>query len=162
MSRKLGLAIIGLGMASKPHALAVRDLEDLVEVRGVFARSKEARAEFSKEYGFPSADSIDVLVDDPQTDAVLLITPPNARLEIISRFAKAGKHILCEKPLARTLEEARQIVETCENAGVHLGVVFQHRFRAASQKLSELIGSGKLGAIYVVRAEVPWWRDQTY
>ena len=60
------------------------------------------------------------------------------------------------------MPQAKAIVETCNRAGVRLGVVFQHRFRAASEKLAELIQSGKLGTIHVVRANVPWWRDQAY
>ncbi|CTQ52766.1 Putative 4,5-dihydroxyphthalate dehydrogenase [Roseibium album] len=162
MNGRMGLAIIGLGMASKPHALAIKDMSDRIDVRGVFARSEKSRNEFSNAYGFPVVENIEALVIDPTVDALLLLTPPNARTEIISLFAGSGKHILCEKPLERTVDTATNIVETCENAGVRLGVVFQHRFRAASLKLSELIAAGDLGQIRVVRADIPWWRDQAY
>ena len=67
-----------------------------------------------------------------------------------------------KKPLERDLKRAQAIVQTCEDAGVRLGVVFQHRFRAASEALDRLIRSDDLGAVRVVRAEVPWWRDQAY
>jgi predicted dehydrogenase len=162
MNERIGLAIIGLGMASKPHALAIKDLSDQIDVRGVYARSEKSRNDFSTAYGFPAVEQIETLAEDPRVDALLLLTPPNARAEIISLFAKSGKHILCEKPLERTVEAATDIVQTCESAGVRLGVVFQHRFRVASQKLSELIAGGDLGPIRVVRADIPWWRDQAY
>ena len=162
MTKKLGLAIVGLGMAAKPHALALQALADRIDVIGAYARSAEARQTFTDTYGFPDTNDLDALAEDPRVDALLLITPPNARQDIVSRFTNAGKHILSEKPLERDLAGARAIVDICEKAAVRLGVVFQHRFRAASEKLAEMIQSGDLGAIHVVRANVPWWRDQAY
>jgi UDP-N-acetyl-2-amino-2-deoxyglucuronate dehydrogenase len=162
MGRRTGLAIIGLGMAAKPHALALQDLRDQIDVRGVFARSEKARRDFADTYGFPVADDIEALAADPDIDALLLLTPPNVRQEFISRFAAAGKHILCEKPLERTVGAADDIVRTCADANVRLGVVFQHRFRKASEKLAGLMASGDLGPVRLVRADFPWWRDQAY
>lgn len=162
MSDKLGLAVVGLGMASKPHALALQALSDRIEVVGAYARSAAARDVFSATYGFPPASTLEALAEDPRVHALLLITPPNARQEIVGKFAEAGKHILSEKPLERDLTGARAIVETCDKAGVRLGVVFQHRFRAASEALADMITAGELGAVRVVRACVPWWRDQSY
>tara|TARA_X000000950_G_scaffold194501_1_gene234350 strand:- start:1174 stop:2211 length:1038 start_codon:yes stop_codon:yes gene_type:complete len=162
MSQRFGVAVVGLGMAAKPHALALQALSDQIEVCGVFARSEAARHSFTETYGFPGADDLQALADNPQVEALLLITPPNARQEIVSLFAERGKHILSEKPLERGLPQAKAIVETCDKAGVRLGVVFQHRFRAASEKLAAFVRSGKLGTVRVVRATVPWWRDQAY
>jgi UDP-N-acetyl-2-amino-2-deoxyglucuronate dehydrogenase len=149
-------------MAAKPHALALKDLEDVLEVRGVYSRSQDARSKFCQAYNFPEASDLDALAQDPTVDALLLITPPDARSEIVSLFASHGKHILSEKPLERTVENAEDIVKTCETAGVSLGVVFQHRFRVASEILLDMLHGGSLGAIHLVRAEVPWWRDQGY
>ena len=162
MTRKLGVAVVGLGMAAKPHALALQALSDRIEVCGAFARSEAARRSFTETYGFPAADDLQALADNPQVEALILITPPNARQDIVTLFADRGKHILSEKPLERDLPQARAIVETCDRAGVRLGVVFQHRFRAASEKLAELVQSGTLGTVHVVRANVPWWREQAY
>ncbi|GAB4529830.1 MAG: Gfo/Idh/MocA family oxidoreductase [Roseibium sp.] len=162
MGRRTGLAIIGLGMAAKPHALALQELGDRIDVRGVYARSGAARQAFAQTYGFPEATDIETLASDPEVDALLLLTPPNVREELVSRFAGAGKHILCEKPLERTVEVAEAIVRICEAADVRLGVVFQHRFRAASEELGRLIAGGDLGPVRLVRAEIPWWRDQAY
>lgn len=161
-STKFGVGVIGTGMAAKPHALALKSLEDRVTVRGVYSRTEEKRAAFCAEYGFAEAESIDALADDPEVKAVIVITPPNQRTELVERFATAGKHILMEKPVERTSEAARAIVQTCETAGVELGIVFQHRFRQASQVLAKLVASGDLGAIGLARANVPWWRDQSY
>lgn len=162
MTRIYGIAVIGCGMGAKPHAGALKALADRVVVRGVYARNPEARAAFCAEHGFPEAESLSALAADPGVDAALILTPPNARAEIVETFARAGKHILSEKPLERTEVAARGIVEACEAAGVQLGVVFQHRFRKASEALAERLADGSLGAIRIVAAEVPWWRDQSY
>jgi len=162
MTKKLGLAVIGLGMASKPHLLALEDLSERIEVRGIYDPAEEARTRVHDTYGFPVAESVEALAADPAVDAVALITPPNARLGLVKLFSGAGKHILSEKPVERTTEAAEKIVRLCEAAGVTLSVVFQHRFRAASEKLAALIAEGALGTLRVVRADVPWWRDQAY
>jgi len=162
MSRKLGLAVIGTGMAAAPHARALNDLKDLIDVKGVFARTPEKRAAFAQEHGFPEAASLDPLVLDPSIDAVLIITPPNQRHDLVETFGRAGKHILMEKPVERTTEAAEHLVKMCEAVDVQLGIVFQHRFRDVSQKLKALTDSGDLGQIGVVRASIPWWREQAY
>lgn len=162
MTARLGLAVVGLGMASKPHLLALKDLPDLIEVKGVLARSAEASRRVAETYGFPVADSAEAIANDRSVQAVALITPPNARRDFVRLFAGAGKHILSEKPLERTTQAAEEIVRVCNDAGVSLSVVFQHRFRQASEALARLLADGALGDIRVVRADVPWWRDQAY
>ena len=162
MNKRLGLAVIGVGMASKPHALALNDLRDQIDVRGVYARSTQAVSTFCDTYNFPQANDLEALASDPSVEAALLITPPDARADLVSLFAGNDKHILSEKPLERTAAAAQFIVDTCVTANVLLGVVFQHRFRAASEALTKLISQRTLGEIRMVRAEVPWWRDQSY
>ncbi|WP_172300277.1 Gfo/Idh/MocA family protein [Pseudoruegeria sp. HB172150] len=162
MIDRFGIAVVGAGMAALPHARALRDLSDRIDVCGVYTRNPETRQAFSREYGFPVADDLGTLVADPAVDALLLLTPPDARLDPIRSFAEAGKHILSEKPLGRTAEEAAACIDICDRARVKLGVVFQHRFRAASVKLRQMVEDGALGSIELVRAEVPWWRDQSY
>ena len=105
---------------------------------------------------------MEAIAEDPNTDAVLLLTPPDSRMEIVSLMAKAGKHILMEKPLERTLPAATALVEATEEAGIHLGLVFQHRTRSGARRLKELLTENQLGDIAMVRVDVPWWRPQDY
>jgi len=157
---RIGLGLVGAGMGAKPHALALVALGDEVAVRGVYRRDKAAREAFCAEYGFPPAESLDALLYDPDIDALLVLTPPNAREEIVTAAAKAGKHILMEKPVERTTATAERIVSACEAAGVTLGIVFQHRFRAASQALAAAVAEKRYGALQAVHLVVPWWRPQ--
>jgi predicted dehydrogenase len=156
------VGIIGLGMAVGPHARSLLDLADRVEVAGGYSRSAERRAGFAGRYGFPVVDRLEALTDDPTIDAVLLLTPPDAREEIVERLASTGKHILMEKPVERTTEAASRIVERCEQAGVTLGIVFQQRFREGSLALARLMRERALGDPAFIHAAIPWWRPQAY
>lgn len=157
---RLGLGIVGAGMAAKPHALALQALADDIAVLGVFRRNAAERDAFCAQYGFPPAESLEVLLADPQIDALLVLTPPNAREAIVKAAAGAGKHILMEKPAERTTAAAERIVAVCEAADVTLGIVFQHRFRAASKALAEAIADQRFGRLQAVQVIAPWWRPQ--
>jgi predicted dehydrogenase len=157
-----GIGIVGAGMASKPHALALQALAPDVVVRGVYRRDQAKLAAFCATYGFTAADSVETMLADPAIDALLILTPPNAREELVAAAARAGKHILMEKPVERSSPAAERIVATAEAAGVKLGIIFQHRFRAASQALRRRIEEGALGPLQAVQLSVPWWRPQSY
>ena len=156
------IAVIGLGMAVTPHARSLLDLQGRVEVAWAFSRSEARRRAFAERFPFPTTGDLERIVGDASIDAVLILTPPNTHLELVERFAGAGKHILLEKPLERSTERALRLVETAEAAGVKLGVVFQHRFREASERLRELLQRGALGELAVVNVISPWWRPQSY
>ena len=156
------LAVIGLGMATKPHLDALAELRGRVMVSGVFNRTRAKADAVHGAFGFPVFKSLDAIAADPETDGVIIATPPNQRAEIAAKMAAAGKHILMEKPIERTLEAAQEIVTLCEMQGVTLGIVFQHRLRKAALRLRALIDEGALGELALVRAEIPWWRDQAY
>ncbi|AVF03314.1 MULTISPECIES: Gfo/Idh/MocA family protein [Devosia] len=158
--RIFGLGVVGAGMAAKPHALALNALKDQVAVRGVWRRNRAELDQFCAEYDLPAAQSYEALLADPAVDAILVLTPPNAREEIVAAAAKAGKHVLMEKPVERSTEAAGRIVAACGKAGVTLGIIFQHRFRAASKALAEKVASGALGDLQAVHLVVPWWRPQ--
>jgi UDP-N-acetyl-2-amino-2-deoxyglucuronate dehydrogenase len=93
---------------------------------------------------------------------VIVATPPNVRHSVIEPLAKAGKHILLEKPVGRTTQEAEGVVAICEQAGVKLGILFQHRMRAPSIAAANLIAKGNLGKLGLVEINVPLWRNQSY
>src|SRR5690606_30592204 len=156
--RPFGIGVVGAGMGAKPHALALNALRGTVEVRGVWRRNAAELAQFCTEYEFPAAPNYEALLDDPNIDAILVITPPNARTDIVRAAVAAGKHVLMEKPVERTLSAAEEIVAICANGGVKLGIIFQHRFRAASGALAEKVAAGDLGNLEAAHLVVPWWR----
>jgi len=138
------------------------ELTGTVDVSGVYNRTAQKAQHVAATLGCRTFESVAEIAADPDTDGVILITTPDQRQELVNILAEAGKHILIEKPLERTVRAASKIVETCEANNVRLGVVFQHRFRAGARRLTELVATGALGELSLVRADIPWWRDQAY
>lgn len=160
MRKRIG--IVGLGMAVTPHAKGLLDLAERIEVAYAFSPSAERRQAFADRFPFALCDRLETILDDPSVDAVLVLTPPNTHLDIASRCAAAGKHVLLEKPVETTTERAGQLVGVCQRAGVTLGIVLQHRFRPAAMELAGLLKAGELGAIVGCSTVIRLWRPQSY
>jgi predicted dehydrogenase len=143
-------------MAVTPHAKSLVDLK--VEVAYAFSPSAARRSQFGQRFPFPLTDSLDKIVNDRTVNAVLILTPPNTHLELVEKFAAAGKHILLEKPLETSTARAEKLVKAC--AKVKLGIVLQHRFRPGAAKLREMLPS--LGQLVSASAAIPNWRPQSY
>jgi len=160
--KPLGIAMVGLGLAVKPHALALRELGDRAQFIGGFSPTAERRREFEQTYGLPAIASLDALLGDPRVDAVIVLTPPRTHAELAVRAAQAGKHVLLEKPIDVTLDAARAVVQAVEATGKKLGVVFQYRFRNGTSTLRNLLSEGALGDLLSVSCAVRWWRSAEY
>ncbi len=156
------MSVVGLGMAVKPHASALLSLDDRVEVVHAAARSEARTAAFADATGFPTTTDVERALTDPAVEAVLLLTPPDTHLALGRIALDAGKHLLVEKPLDRTLDSAEALVALAAARGRTLGVVLQHRFRDAALRLAALIEAGELGALTMATVSVPWWRPQSY
>lgn len=156
------IAVIGAGMAFEPHARSLQDLGEEIDIACVVARSPQSRGAVRSRYGFPVAESVEQVWQDPSIEAVIILTPPNTHLELVSAAAEAGKHVLLEKPLDVSLDRARALVASCERNDVMLGVVLQHRFRQSSVALRRALQQGELGDIVSVSIQIPWWRPQSY
>ncbi|WP_035267280.1 Gfo/Idh/MocA family protein [Ahrensia sp. 13_GOM-1096m] len=160
--------IIGGGMVAKTHLLALADLAGKVDVAGVLTRSKDSAQKFADSaqkvlgYKVQAYESVAEICSDASIDFAIVLTPPNAREEIIGELAQAGKHILMEKPVERTSAAAAGLVDLCESQNVTFGIVFQHRVRESSTKLKTLMDANALGALHIVEARIPWWREQSY
>ena len=156
----IGVGMLGYAFMGKAHTNAYKKLPymmyppvaipDLIAIAG---RSEEAVAEAARRYGYQRyyTDWRDMLADD---DVQLFDNggPNNAHAGPSIAAAQAGKHILCEKPLARTAEEARQMWDAAEQAGVKHMVAYNYRFVPAIRQIRQLIDDGALGQIYHWRA----------
>jgi len=160
--KKHRIALIGLGMAIKPHAASFLELHERLEVAAAYAPSAQRREQFAARYPFPVVDSPEAIFDDPSIDSVIILTPPWTHDQLVRRAAAAGKHVLVEKPIDVDAERAAGLVECCERAGVAFAVVFQHRFRPASLRLAALLRQGALGQVLSASASIRWWRSPEY
>ena len=154
-STPLSVAVIGAGMAGTTHANAWRQVGTVfdlglpkVRLAAIADAYEPFATDAAERYGYEKAvtDWRDV-ADDPSIDIVSIVVGNALHREIAEAMIRAGKHVLCEKPLADTLENARAMAEAEKEAGVVTAVGFTYRRNAAVAKLAELVASGHLGEI---------------
>ena len=143
-------AIVGLGRWGRRLVTSVQGKSERIRfVRGM-VRNPDTARDFSIAHDFHlSANFGDVLADS-RVRAVVLATPHSVHVEQIIAAARAGKAVLCEKPLALTRGDAQRAVEACQRAGVVLGVGHDKRHLASMRELKRIVESGELGEILLV------------
>jgi len=115
----------------------------LVAVAG---RNQTRVKDFAKKYGYKKTyDNADALVNDPEVDLIDICTPPNQHSETTINACEAGKHVICEKPLARTSQEAQTMLRAAEKAGIKHMTAFNYRFMPAVSFARKLINDGFVG-----------------
>ncbi|MBK5204385.1 MAG: Gfo/Idh/MocA family oxidoreductase [Polaromonas sp.] len=159
---RLRLAIIGAGLGSAPHFKSLEDLASEAEIVWVYGRTAERLASVRVPAGAQKTTRLEDILEDASVQAVLVLTPPNSHLDIVRRAARAGKHVLVEKPLEIDLNRANALVEACEASDVTLAVMLQHRMREAALGLTALLGTGELGQLVSAAVSIRWWRPQSY
>jgi len=148
---RVKVAIVGLGRWAKVLARAARS-SNALEMVSAFSRSEENRAAFQAEFGINSAADLTSLLADPQIRGVILTVPNEQHLPLARQFAKAGKHVYTEKPVASTLEEGLAI-EALEKAhGVTVTVGHSARLMAGIREIGRAINAGELGRIGFMEA----------
>ncbi|MES2416043.1 MAG: Gfo/Idh/MocA family oxidoreductase [Pseudomonadota bacterium] len=161
-NKRLRLAVVGAGLGASPHFLSLEELAGEVDVAWVHARDAQRLAHARIPAGAIRTSRFEDILEDTSVQAVLVLTPANAHLEVVERAARAGKHVLVEKPLEADLARATALVDACEKHGVMLGIMLQHRLREAAVGLAGLIRSGEFGELVSALASVRWWRPQSY
>jgi UDP-N-acetyl-2-amino-2-deoxyglucuronate dehydrogenase len=156
------VALIGLGMAARPHVQSLRDLAERAEIAAVFSPDPQRRAAFAAAHGLAAADSLEAILADERIDTVGLLTPPGTHLALVEVCANAGKQIVLEKPLEITLERSEALAAAGDKAGVTIAVCLQQRFRQAAERLKDVLAAGRLGRIVSCSTQIPLWRPQSY
>lgn len=158
--KQLRIGLVGTGFMGRTHSNGYRrvpnffpDLEYIPVLKAVCSRNKEKVQAFADQWGYESIETDwKKLIERDDIDAVDICTPNDMHAEIAIAAAKAGKMILCEKPLARTLAEAKGMVEAIEAAKVKNTVWYNYRRLPAVSLAKQIIDSGKLGQIFHYRA----------
>ncbi len=157
----LRCGLIGCGRVAPRHAQSYRQLSEteLVAVADI----KPSRAEhFAQEYGATAYTDHHALLARDDIDLVSICVPSGLHAQIALDAMQAGKHVLVEKPIAITLEDADRMIAMSEATGRTLGVVLQNRYNPPMQRLRTAIDQGKLGRLYLGNACVRWYRPQSY
>ena len=158
MINKFG--IIGCGMIAKFHARAIKDAGG--ELVACYDQVPQAAENIAKEFGGKAYASLDAMLADPNVEIVTIGTPSGAHCEPAVAAAKAGKHVIVEKPLEITLERCDAIIAACEKSGVTLSTIFPSRFHDSSIKIKKAIEANRFGRLTMGDAIVKWYRTQGY
>ena len=149
MSR-IRLGIVGAGHIAGSLASVSQQFKN-AEVIAVASRDQNKADAFAKSHGIPkSYGSYEALMADPEIDAVYIATPNSIHKENAIAAAQSGKHILCEKPLATTVGDARAMFAAAEANGVHLIEGFLFRFQAQTQEVLHRLQNGDFGDVLTV------------
>lgn len=152
----LGIGILGYAFMGKAHTNAFKKIPYMMyppavipHLVGIAGRDRDSVQEAARRYGYEHAyTDWREMLDNPDIDVFDNGGPNDAHAEPTIAAAKAGKHVFCEKPLGRTAEEAKAMLDAVEAAGVKHMVAFNYRFVPAVVQAKRLIDSGKLGRIY--------------
>jgi len=157
----IGFGIIGCGMISRFHAKAVADIKG-AKITACFDSFTSAADKFGAEIGCKVYHVLDEMLADKAVDVVTICTPSGVHMEPAVAAAKAGKHIIVEKPLDITLKRCDAMIAAAEKAGVVLSTIFPSRFHESSQLLKSAIDKGRFGKLTMGDAYVKWFRTQEY
>jgi UDP-N-acetyl-2-amino-2-deoxyglucuronate dehydrogenase len=151
--------IVGCGHIAKKHVAAIKAVEG-AELVAVCDTNEERLSEFAVDGVRGYTDLKDMLASD--VDVVCICTPSGIHAPLTIQAAEAKKHVIVEKPMALTLEDADRMIDACEKNGVKMAVVHPNRFRPAVVELRKQLEQGAFGKIGHANATVRWNRNQAY
>jgi predicted dehydrogenase len=157
-----GFGIVGCGMIADFHANAIKAMKGGRLVACLDTLSEKAARRVGAAFGCAWYTDERRFLAHPGLDVVTIATPSGSHLEPALAAAKAGKHVVCEKPLEITLERCDRMIAACRKAGVTLAGLFPARAAEASQILKRTVDSGRFGRLTLCDAYVKWWRSQEY
>jgi predicted dehydrogenase len=139
-------AIIGLGRWGQNMVTHARGSQHIRFVAGATRTPDKAQA-FAAEHGFPLHADVEAVLRDPNVDAVVITTPHKSHVDLITRAARAGKHVFVEKPFTLNRADAQIAIDACSAAGVTLALGFNWRFQPALLEVKRMFSDGTLGKL---------------
>jgi predicted dehydrogenase len=151
--KRVGYAVVGLGSISQVAVLPAFAHSKKAKLVAVVSGDKSKAGKLAEQFRAGHAFSYGELSEclgNPEVEAVYIATPPGEHEKYAVAAAKAGKHVLCEKPLAASVKQARNMVETCRRNKVQFMTAYRKYFEPSSVRLKEMISKGELGRIDVI------------
>jgi len=155
------VALVGCGRISKNHFEAIDQVEGL-ELAAVCDADPERAAQAGAQWNVPHYTSYEKMLKESKADVITIATPSGLHPDQGVEAARAGKHVVMEKPMAISLTGADALVHACDKAGVQLFVVKQNRLNPPVQLLKRAIDKNRFGRIYMASCTVYWARPQEY
>ena len=156
----LGWAIVGLGRIATTEIAPGIARSGNGRLAAVVSRDQAKAEQFALDHGARRAfDDFHAMLRDPEVDAVYIATPNALHADQVVAAAAAGKHVLCDKPLATSVEDAQRAVAACEAAGVRLGMMFQTRAFEGMADIARMAREGEIGRVVVAQVEMSAGRN---
>ena len=155
--QKLGYALIGLGRLSTHQIAPALQETEHSKLVGIVTGSPEKASQWQKKYGISEKNTynyrnFDQIADNPEIDVVYVVLPNSMHEEFTIRAARAGKHVLCEKPMSVSVSEARQMISECEKANVKLAVGYRCQFEPHHQECMRIAREKQFGEMRQIEA----------
>jgi len=148
-------------MIAEFHAKALAEIAG-AKLVAAYNRSPAKGRDFAAKHGIAFAETPEALLANPDVDIVCLCTPSGDHLAPALACAKAGKHVVVEKPLEVTLARCDELNAACAKAGVTVAGILPRRFGAGAVALKAALDAGRFGQLTMAGALIPWWRTQAY
>lgn len=158
---RLGFGLLGTGLIAPFHAKAI-EASSLARLVAAADTDGVRLAKFTGDFNCQGYDSLGEMLANPEIQVVNILTPNHLHTEAVLATARAGKHILVEKPPAMSLAETDAMEQACRAAKVKIGVVLQCRTRRSTQAVRNAIRQGRFGKIYHADALMKWFRATEY
>ncbi|RRB04935.1 Gfo/Idh/MocA family protein [Larkinella rosea] len=171
--RKLGIALVGLGKYSEGQLAPALQETRLCRLAGIVTGSPEKADKWKKKYDIPDKNvytyqTFDQIADNPDIDIVYVVLPNSLHAEYVIRAAKAGKHVITEKPMATSVADARKMIDACAKAGVAFSVGYRLHFEPHNREMMRLGQQKIYGPVKKIYAQngqkegydTPWRLDK--
>lgn len=161
----LKIAIIGTGNISHNHIQGYLEFTDRCQIVALVDIYPEKAEEKKRHYGLTNAKvyaSHEEILGDTEIDVFDVCTPPYVHAEISINALNAGKHVLCEKPMAASLQECDAMISAAKESGKTLSIIAQNRFTDAFWRLKKVLDSGETGKVCHAQVDSFWWRGHSY
>jgi predicted dehydrogenase len=150
--KNIGYAIIGLGRISMQHFMPGVKTSSKCRITGIVSGHRDKAEKIAAQYGVPTSSiydykNMDEMAGNKEIDAVYVALPNSMHAEYTIRSAKAGKHVLCEKPMATTVKDSQAMIDACRNANRKLMIAYRCQLEPTNLTAIKLIRDGKLGKI---------------
>ncbi|HVF96829.1 MAG TPA: Gfo/Idh/MocA family oxidoreductase, partial [Flavisolibacter sp.] len=154
---KLGVALVGLGMYAEGQLAPALQQTEHCYLAGIVSGDEKKLKAWKKRHNLPegscySYQSFDIIKDNPDIDIVYVVLPNGLHAEYVVRAARAGKHVICEKPMAITVEDCDRMIAACKEAGKMLSVGYRLHFEPHNKEIMRIGQQKVFGAVKLIKA----------
>ena len=161
MNKTLQFGIVGCGMIARYHAVAIEQT-DRCALLGACSKTYASTEKFAGEVGCTAFDSFDAMLAHPQLDVVVICSSSGEHFQQAEAALKAGKHVIVEKPMCLTMDDANKLVELADSYPQTVCVISQSRFSDAAQTIKSAIDAGWFGKMVSASLMMRYYRSQAY